>query len=230
MNTIPFVITAIVSYLLGSIPFGYLLVRLVTGEDVRTSGSGNIGATNVARKSPILGVATLLLDAAKGLAAVYFARLAFSGPHRHLIMTTAALFAVVGHLFPIWLKFRGGKGVATSFGAFVLITPKSILCMVVIFILLAVAFRYVSLGSIAVAAAFPLLAWALGEYHEPIELLIIAIVSVLVICKHRQNINRLTSGTESRIGSKLAQSKLGQAKLGQTKLGQTSTGHSGERG
>ena len=214
-----FLITAIVSYLLGSIPFGYLLVRLVTGEDVRASGSGNIGATNVARKSPVLGIATLLLDAAKGLAAVYLARVAFSGPHRHLIMTTAALFAVTGHLFPIWLKFRGGKGVATSFGAFVLITPKSILCMVGIFILLAVAFRYVSLGSVAVAAAFPLLAWALGEYHDPIELLIIAIVSALVIWKHRQNITRLTSGTESRIGSK----------IGLANLGQPSAEHSGER-
>jgi glycerol-3-phosphate acyltransferase PlsY len=214
-----FLITAVVSYLLGSIPFGYLIVRLVTGEDVRASGSGNIGATNVARKSPLLGIATLLLDAAKGMTAVYLARLAFSGPHRHLILTTASLFAVIGHLFPIWLKFRGGKGVATSFGAFVLITPKSILCMVAIFILLAVAFRYVSLGSIAVAAAFPLLAWALGEYHEPVELLIIAVVSALVIWKHRQNIGRLTHGTESRIGQKLPQ----------TKLGQTSAGPSGER-
>jgi glycerol-3-phosphate acyltransferase PlsY len=196
-----------------------LLVRLVTGEDVRASGSGNIGATNVARKSPLLGVATLLLDAAKGLAAVYLARLAFGGPHRHLIVTTAALFAVIGHLFPLWLKFRGGKGVATSFGAFVLITPKSIFCMVIIFVLIAVAFRYVSLGSIAVAATFPLLAWALGEYHEPIELLIIAIVSALVIWKHRQNINRLTAGTESRIGSKLAPAKLERP----------SPGHFGER-
>lgn len=215
-----YLVTAVVSYLLGSIPFGYLLVRFVTGEDVRASGSGNIGATNVARKSPVLGVATLLLDAAKGMAAVYFARLAFNGPHRHLLMTIAALFAVTGHLFPVWLKFRGGKGVATSFGAFVLLTPKSILCLVVLFVLLAVAFRYVSLGSISVAAAFPLLAWALGEYHDPIELVIIAIVSALVIWKHRQNIGRLTAGTESRIGSK----------LGQTKLGPPSADHSGERG
>ncbi len=203
MNAIPFLITAIVSYLLGSIPFGYLLVRMITGEDVRTSGSGNIGATNVARKSPMLGIATLVLDAAKGLLAVYLAGRVFGGAHHHLIMTTAALFAVCGHLFPVWLKFHGGKGVATSLGAFVLLTPKTILCLVVLFILLAVAFRYVSLGSIAVAGAFPLLAWALGEYRDPMELLIIAIVSALVIWKHRQNINRLTSGTESRIGQKL---------------------------
>ncbi len=200
----PYLIAAVVGYLLGSIPFGYLLVRLFTGDDVRASGSGNIGATNVARKSPLLGIATLVLDAAKGLAAVFFffAGTTFGGPHRHLIMTTAAFFAVCGHLFPVWLKFRGGKGVATSLGAFALITPKSILCVVGLFVLLAVAFRYVSLGSIAVAAAFPLLVWALGEYREPLELLIILMVSLLVIWKHRQNIGRLAAGTESRLGKK----------------------------
>jgi acyl phosphate:glycerol-3-phosphate acyltransferase len=200
MTTVPYFVTAVVSYLLGSIPFGYLLVRIVTGEDVRASGSGNIGATNVARKSPMLGIATLVLDAAKGLAAVFFAGKAFVGPHHHLIMTTAALFAVCGHLFPVWLKFHGGKGVATCLGAFVLITPKSIVCLVGLFLVLAIAFRYVSLGSIAVAAAFPLLAWSLGEYREPLELLMIAMVSALVIWKHRQNIGRLATGTESKFG------------------------------
>jgi acyl phosphate:glycerol-3-phosphate acyltransferase len=199
---VPYLITAAASYLLGSIPFGYLLVRIVKGEDVRASGSGNIGATNVARKSPALGVATLLLDAAKGLAAVLVARVLFGGPHQQLIMTTAAFFAVVGHLFPIWLKFRGGKGVATSLGAFILLTPKSILCMVVLFLLIAVAFRYVSLGSVAVAAAFPLLAWALHEYVDSRQLILIAAVSVLVIWKHRQNIGRLAVGTESKLGTK----------------------------
>jgi glycerol-3-phosphate acyltransferase PlsY len=196
----PYLITAAVGYLLGSIPFGYLLVRIFKGEDVRVSGSGNIGATNVARKSPALGAATLLLDAAKGLAAVQLARVLFSGPHQPLIMTTAALFAVVGHLFPVWLKFRGGKGVATSLGAFILLTPKSILCMVVLFLAIAVAFRYVSLGSVAVAAAFPLLAWALQEYADPLQLVLIAMVSALVIWKHRQNIGRLATGTESKFG------------------------------
>jgi len=202
MTAFSYLCIAAASYLMGSIPFGYLLVRFVTGEDVRSSGSGNIGAANVARKSPVLGVATLLLDAAKGLAAVFFTSLVFSGMHRHLVMTTAALFAVAGHLFPIWLKFRGGKGVATSFGAFAMLTPKTILCLVGLFLLLAVAFRYVSLGSIAVAAAFPLLAWALGEYREPLELAIIAVVSVLVIWRHRQNIGRLAAGTESKLGER----------------------------
>ncbi len=202
MSATPFLVSAVLGYLLGSIPFGYLLVRMVKGVDVRSSGSGNIGATNVARKSPVLGVATLVLDAAKGLAGVLFAGLTFGGPHRHLIMATAALFAVLGHLFPIWLKFRGGKGVATSLGAFALLTPKTILCLVGLFLLVAVAFRYVSLGSVAVAAAFPLLAWALHEYHEPMEVAIIAVVSVLVIWKHRQNLGRLAAGTESKFGAK----------------------------
>ncbi|MGA3196924.1 MAG: glycerol-3-phosphate 1-O-acyltransferase PlsY [Terriglobales bacterium] len=202
MNAAPYFVVAVVSYLLGSIPFGYLLVRIFTGDDVRATGSGNIGATNVARKSPVLGIATLVLDAAKGLAAVLFARMALGGSHRHLLMATAALFAVCGHLFPIWLRFHGGKGVATSLGAFVLLTPKTILCLVGLFVVLALAFRYVSLGSIAVAAAFPLLAWAFGEYRDPLELLIIATVSVLVIWKHRQNIGRLAAGTESKLGQK----------------------------
>ena len=198
----PYLITAALSYLLGSIPFGYLLIRIFKGEDVRTSGSGNIGATNVARRSPALGVATLLFDAAKGLAAVLLTRTLFSGPHQQLIMTTAAFFAVLGHVFPVWLKFRGGKGVATSFGAFILLTPKSILCMVGMFLLIAVAFRYISLGSIAVAAAFPLLAWALHEYADSRQLVFIALVSALVIWKHRQNIGRLAAGKESKLGTK----------------------------
>src|SRR5260221_1770502 len=110
----PYLITAAVSYLLGSIPFGYLVVRIFTGEDVRAIGSGNIGATNVARRSPALGVVTLLLDAAKGLAAVLVARVLFSGPHQQLIMTTAAFFARLGHLFPRWLQVPGGQGGAAQ--------------------------------------------------------------------------------------------------------------------
>jgi acyl phosphate:glycerol-3-phosphate acyltransferase len=202
----PYLIVAPLSYLLGSIPFGYLLVRFFKGEDVRAGGSGNIGATNVARKSPALGIATLVLDATKGLAAVFVARAVFGGGHQRLIMTTAALFAVLGHLFPVWLKFRGGKGVATSLGAFVLITPKSILCMVILFVMIAAAFRYVSLGSIVVAAAFPLLAWAFNEYSDSRQLILIALVSAFVIWKHRQNIARLAAGTEAKLGAKRANS------------------------
>jgi glycerol-3-phosphate acyltransferase PlsY len=199
---IQYLIVAAVSYLLGSIPFGYLLIKIFKGEDVRVSGSGNIGATNVARKSPALGVATLLLDAAKGSAAILVARALFNGTNPQLIMTMAGFFAVVGHLFPVWLKFRGGKGVATSLGAFLFLTPKSILCMVGLFLILAFAFRYVSLASIAVAAAFPLLAWAFHEYTDSRQLILVALVSALVIWKHRQNISRIAAGKESKLGKK----------------------------
>ena len=202
MNMNPYLIAAAAGYLLGAIPFGYLLVRVLKGEDVRATGSGNIGATNVARTSPGLGAATLLLDAAKGLAAVLVARALFSGPHQALIMATAACFAVLGHLFPIWLKFRGGKGVATTFGAFILLTPKSILCMAVVFLILVAAFRYVSLGSVVAAAAFPLLAWGLHEYADSRQVVLIAMVSALVIWKHRRNIGRLAAGTEAKLGRK----------------------------
>jgi acyl phosphate:glycerol-3-phosphate acyltransferase len=195
-------VTTCLSYLLGSIPFGYILVRLFRGEDVRASGSGNIGATNVARSSPALGVATLLLDAGKGLIAVVIARAMFAGPHQQLLMTLAAFFAVLGHLFPVWLKFRGGKGVATSLGSFALIVPKSVLCMVGVFLLVVAALRYVSLGSVLAAAMLPLLAWALHDYSDPRQLIVIAIASLLVIWKHRQNIGRLVGGTEARLGEK----------------------------
>jgi acyl phosphate:glycerol-3-phosphate acyltransferase len=197
-----YLITAALSYLLGSIPFGYILVRLFHGEDVRTSGSGNIGATNVARKSPALGVATLLLDAAKGFAAVVLTRFLFAGPQQEILMTLAAFCAVVGHLFPVWLKFRGGKGVATSLGSFVLVAPKSIVCAAGIFLILVAALRYVSLGSVAAAATLPLLTWALREYVEPTQLLLIAAASLLVVWKHHDNIGRLAAGTEPKIGAK----------------------------
>jgi len=190
-----------VSYLLGSIPFGYLLVHVFHGEDVRASGSGNIGATNVGRKSPMLGVVTLLLDAGKGLAAVLLVRTLFPSVGR-LLLTIAALAAVLGHLFPVWLKFRGGKGVATSLGSFLLIVPKSVLCVVGLFALVMALFRYVSLGSVLAAAAVTPLAWGFREYSDPRELLLMAIASMLVIWKHRQNIGRLLSGTEPRMGDK----------------------------
>jgi glycerol-3-phosphate acyltransferase PlsY len=199
MNT--YLSIAALSYLLGSIPFGYLLVRIFRGEDVRSGGSGNIGATNVARRSPVLGVATLLLDASKGFAAVLLAKSLFAN-HSKLLLTLAAFFAVLGHLFPVWLKFRGGKGVATGFGSFILIAPKSILCMVGIFVVIVAIFRYVSLGSVVAAALLPLLAWGLHEYVDPRELLLLLVTSLLVIWKHRQNLSRIAAGTEPKLGVK----------------------------
>lgn len=196
-----------VSYFLGSIPFGYLLVRMFRGEDVRESGSGNIGATNVARKSPALGVLTLLLDALKGSAAVALAYLLSGrmglGPTPYLLMSLAALCAIIGHLFPVWLKFRGGKGVATGLGAFLMIAPTAVLIAAAIFLVLVVAFRYVSLGSIVAVGSFPLLVWILHLFgNTQWALMFMALSSLLIVIKHHQNIRRLMSGTESRIGSK----------------------------
>src|SRR5438270_1454134 len=151
------------SYLLGSIPFGYLLVRVIYGEDVRNIGSRNIGATNVSRKSPALGIMTLVLDALKGSAAVLLA-LKLSGATPYRAMSLAALCAVIGHIFPIWLKFRGGKGVAPGLGAFLMIAPKSVLACAVIFLVVVLVSRYVSLASIAAVAAFPNAALLLHEY------------------------------------------------------------------
>lgn len=194
-------ITIAASYLLGSIPFGYLLVKIFRGQDIRQTGSGNIGATNVSRTSPALGVLTLVLDALKGLAAVSIARAIF--PEHPILAGVAALSAVVGHVFPIWLKFRGGKGVATGLGSFILLAPKAILAMIVIFAAIVLAFRYVSLASIAAVALFPLLAWILDDYQSrPRMLACMAAASVLIIAKHHQNIHRLFSGTESRLQSR----------------------------
>ncbi|MFZ0996643.1 MAG: glycerol-3-phosphate 1-O-acyltransferase PlsY [Candidatus Sulfotelmatobacter sp.] len=201
-------IIAALSYLLGSIPFGYLLVRIFRGEDVRQSGSGNIGATNVSRKSPALGVATLLLDAAKGTGAVALSYVVAD----HIVaipsleqLALGALFAVVGHVFPVWLKFRGGKGVATGLGAFALIAPKAVLIAVGIFIVVVVISRYVSLGSIVAVAAFPFVAWRIGQFYlSPTALALISLASLLILVKHRQNLRRLWAGTESRLGAKSA--------------------------
>ena len=218
-------LTIVMAYLLGSIPFGYILVRVFRGTDVRASGSGNIGATNVARTSPALGVATLVLDALKGWLAVVLAVLIFrdsgawqgwqylnpfhpaSGfpwsPSFHLILqgaTIAALFAVIGHIFPVWLKFRGGKGVATGLGAFLLIAPKAVLAIVGIFAVVVFAFRYVSLGSIVAVALFPFLAWML--YHpaiDAISLSCMTLSALLILGKHHENIRRLLAGTENRL-------------------------------
>jgi acyl phosphate:glycerol-3-phosphate acyltransferase len=200
------VLIAAVSYLLGSIPFGYILVRIFRGEDVRQSGSGNIGATNVARKSPVLGAITLLLDAAKGAGAVLlviypFVNLGVTPPYR--IMSLAALFAIIGHMFPVWLKFRGGKGVATGLGSFVLIAPKAVLVAAAIFILVVLISRYVSLGSIIAVVSFPVLAWVFHEYgNSRGALTLMAFSCLLIVFKHRGNIRRLLAGTENRFGSR----------------------------
>lgn len=201
------ILIAALSYLLGSIPFGYLLVRLFRGEDVRQSGSGNIGATNVSRKSPVLGILTLLLDALKGVAAVLLAARLADGmsvgtrPYQPLAM--AAFFAVLGHIFPVWLKFRGGKGVATALGSFLVITPKAVLVAAAIFILIVIVFRYVSLASIIAVALFPLFLLR-GVQGNVRSFSFIAGTSLLILVRHHENIRRLYAGTESRIGGRRA--------------------------
>jgi acyl phosphate:glycerol-3-phosphate acyltransferase len=199
---------AATSYLLGSIPFGFLLVHIFRGEDVRRSGSGNIGATNVSRKSPLLGVLTLLLDALKGTAAVVVSYKLADRTDAILTyeqMALAALFAVIGHIFPVWLRFRGGKGVATALGSFVLIAPKAVLVAAIIFITVTAISRHVSLGSIAAVAVFPVAAWTISRAHlAPAALVMMSLTSLLIIARHRENIRRLFAGTENRIGAKRA--------------------------
>jgi glycerol-3-phosphate acyltransferase PlsY len=187
-------ISAGIGYLLGSIPFGYLLVKMFRGADVRTTGSGNIGATNVARTSPALGVVTLALDALKGAAAVFLVSRIFPG--ENTLPFVAAFAAVAGHIFPVWLRFRGGKGVATGLGSFLLLTPKAILLTLAIFVALAAAFRLVALASIVATACLPLLALLLGESGKPV--LLMAAASLLIILKHHQNVGRMLRGTEPR--------------------------------
>jgi glycerol-3-phosphate acyltransferase PlsY len=197
---------AVLSYLLGSIPFGYLLVRIVRGEDVRRSGSGNIGATNVSRKSPLLGALTLLLDALKGSAAVglaylLYARTAGNFPYR--AMSMAALFAILGHMFPVWLKFRGGKGVATGLGSFLMIAPKAVLIAAGLFLVVVLVTRYVSLGSILAVASYPLLVYALHACgHDSLAAALMSAASLLIVIRHQENIGRLLAGNESRFGAK----------------------------
>jgi len=205
-------IVAIVGYLLGSIPFGFLLVKFFRGEDIRLTGSGNIGATNVARSGAKgLGIATLVLDALKGSAAVAFAiwialqddACPNGSPCPILLQLAAvgALAAVLGHVFPVWLKFKGGKGVATALGVFIVLFPKALLVSLAIFILIVAFTRFVSLGSILAAIAFPIAAYFM-EHPDMKALIPASLVSLIVVVKHHENIRRLLAGNENRFGGK----------------------------
>lgn len=188
------------AYLLGSMPFGLLLGKLFGAADVRKAGSGNIGATNVARVAgPLAGILTLLLDVAKGALAVLLAvRLTNDSA---LWMMIAGLCALVGHCFPIWLGFRGGKGVATAAGVFLVLCPPAFLGAVILFVLVVLYWRFVSLASISAAAAMPLLIyffWA--PHHAPPYVVTFGSLAaaLLIVYKHDANIQRLVQGDEPK--------------------------------
>jgi glycerol-3-phosphate acyltransferase PlsY len=211
MNYPTLIAVAVCSYLLGSIPFGYILVRVFQGIDVRSIGSGNIGATNVARTGGKgLAIATLVLDAFKGWLPVFLVLtipgIATSGPAQlHTLASLAGLVAALGHMFPVWLGFKGGKGVATGLGVFLALAPKAVLISIVLFAAIVAFTRYVSLGSILAAATFPVALWWLeGDKFPAPALAMCAAVALLVILRHHQNIGRLLAGTESRFGARKA--------------------------
>ena len=189
-------IVGAIGYFLGSIPFGYLLVKAFRGTDVRTTGSGNIGATNVARMSKGLGVVTLFLDAAKGLGAVLIASVLYPG--NAVLPFVAGFAAVAGHVFSIWLRFRGGKGVATGLGGFALLTPKSIVLALLVFLLVLAIFRLVALGSVVASTTLPFSALLLHEGERPTGIVLLAATAVLIIIKHHTNIARMLNHTEAK--------------------------------
>ena len=184
----------VAAYLVGGIPFGYLLVKLKTGEDVRSKGSGNIGATNVLRTTGrAIAVVTLLLDIGKGFLAVWFAaRLTGNSPE----WTSAAALAVMaGHAYPVFLKFHGGKAVASFIGAFLYLAPVPLAATLVVFVIVVAATRYISMGSVLAAGSLPLAVFLIE--HPPGAVLLASLVAaVFIVYRHRQNIERIRTGTE----------------------------------
>jgi glycerol-3-phosphate acyltransferase PlsY len=197
----------VAAYLLGSVSFSFLIVKLKEGKDVRTVGSGNAGATNVLRASSLgAAVLTLVLDLAKGVAAVLGTRLLGAPPP---VVGGAAFAVVLGHVFPVFLGFRGGKGVATAAGALGALEPLAMLATLAVFVAVVLWKRYVSLGSIVAALVFPLLAWAghrLGKMPgvTPSTVIASAAIAALVLFRHRSNLVRLHRGSEPRLGERTA--------------------------
>jgi len=195
------VLVIIIAYLIGSIPFGYLIVRARGGGDVRETGSGGTGATNVSRRAgKAAGVFTLILDALKGATAVVIAKLILHGGNTEWLIAAAAITVIVGHILPVWLGFRGGKGVATGVGVFLALVPLAVLFAGVIFVAVVALTKYVSLGSILAAASIPLFVWLFALEIDLRPLLTASVAgALLIIFAHRGNIARLLKGTESRI-------------------------------
>jgi glycerol-3-phosphate acyltransferase PlsY len=195
LNALGYLLLFIPCYLIGSIPFGYLLVKLSGGGDIRKTGSGNIGATNVLRAGKKgLAILTLILDFGKGALPVIFVNI-----FEPSLAPLAGFAAVIGHMYPVWLKFKGGKGVATSLGVLMALAWPVALVAMAIWLVTAFLFRYSSLSALVAAAFAPVLAFAFG-YGNLVWLLVA--MSVLIYIKHIPNIRRLLNGTESKINLK----------------------------
>jgi glycerol-3-phosphate acyltransferase PlsY len=194
MEPLALLIVFILSFLLGSVPFGYLIGKL-KGVDVRKYGSGNIGATNVSRVlGKKYGLLVLFLDALKGAAAVLIARAA-GLPTEYQVL--AGISAIAGHCFSPWLGFKGGKGVATALGAFLVISPKTTLVAFLIFLAVLLTTRYVSLSSITAALSYPLL-YRVFEKPSPFSFIVVSLGALLIVAKHHSNIKRLLKGEEKK--------------------------------
>ena len=201
------IIAVLLAYVIGSIPFGYLIVKWTRNEDVRVAGSGATGATNVMRTAGrSAGIVTLILDALKGTAAVYAARWIIGTDGTPWVVAFAAVAAIAGHIFPIWLGFRAGKGVATGLGVFLAIAPLAVGCATLLFLIVVAVTRYVSLGSMLATISMPAWAALLYESNPDLMRIVFALVcsAILIVGKHHQNIRRLLKGTENKLGHKKA--------------------------
>ena len=198
MNVSP-IVFVVIGYLLGSISFAVLLVRAIAGKDIRSEGSGNAGATNVLRAhGKKLALVVALLDVAKGAAAVLLVRLVTADPFWG---SAAGVAAVLGHVFPVFYGFRGGKGVATAVGAFLVLAPLALLCCLAVFVAIVAITRYVSLGSVVAMTLLPPVAGLV--FHAPRPVVTAAAVTALVVLgKHLDNLKRLARGEERKLGAK----------------------------
>jgi glycerol-3-phosphate acyltransferase PlsY len=192
------VLAVLIAYVAGSIPFGYLLVKLTAGKDVRAEGSGNIGATNVLRTAGrAVAVATLLLDIAKGFFAVWVAA-ELTSPSS-MWTSLAALAVMAGHAFPVFLKFQGGKAMATFIGAFLYVTPASLGAALVVFVIVVAVTGHISAGSILAAGTFPLAVWLIE--HPPAVVMVASVIAgALIVYRHKENLDRMRAGTEHVFG------------------------------
>jgi acyl phosphate:glycerol-3-phosphate acyltransferase len=205
--TLSEIASLVIAYLLGSVPFGFLIVKLKSGADIRETGSGGTGATNVTRKAGKgAGVITLMLDVLKGYGAVGIAHWLTGEDGITWVIAGAAVLAIIGHCFPVWLKFKAGKGVATGMGVFLAIVPWAVLTALIVFMVVVWQTRFVSLGSILAAAFIPLWTWIVHTWVEPVGdfkpiITALCVSSAVIIVKHAENIKRLAAGTENKFGS-----------------------------